>query len=97
MLKRFGPENSSPLSFPLKGWTLALDLPAGIDGLATTLDDLDEEVLTAGGRLYLAKDSRTTGAVIESGYPRIGQFRATKARVDPDNLFRSDLSRRLGL
>ncbi|MDQ1249131.1 MAG: decaprenylphospho-beta-D-ribofuranose 2-oxidase [Actinomycetota bacterium] len=97
VLKRFGPENGFPLSFPMAGWTLALDLPAGIDGLGDTLDDLDEAVLAAGGRFYLAKDSRTTGDVIAAGYPQLDKFRAVKAAHDPNNLFRSDLSRRLGL
>lgn len=97
VLKRFGPENSSPLSFPMSGWTLALDLPAGIDQLGPTLDDLDQHVLAAGGRFYLAKDSRTTAATFAAGYPRIDEFRAVRAAVDPDNLFVSDQSRRLGL
>ncbi len=97
VLKRFGPENGFPLSFPMKGWTLALDLPAGVDALGPTLDALDEAVLAAGGRFYLAKDSRTTAAVLAAGYPNIDQFRAVKAAVDPDNLFVSDQSRRLGL
>lgn len=97
VLKRFGPANGSPLSFPMSGWTLALDLPAGIDGLAATLDLLDQEVIAAGGRLYLAKDSRTTGEIIAAGYPQLDEFRAVKAAVDPTNLFRSDQSRRLGL
>lgn len=97
VLKRFGPENGFPLSFPMKGWTLALDLPAGVDSLGPTLDALDEAVLSAGGRFYLAKDSRTTAATLAAGYPNIDQFRAVKAAIDPDNLFVSDQSRRLGL
>ncbi|MCB0914110.1 MAG: FAD-binding oxidoreductase [Actinobacteria bacterium] len=97
VLKRFGPDNGFPLSFPMKGWTLALDLPAAVDSLGSTLDSLDEAVLAAGGRFYLAKDSRTTPATLAAGYPQIDRFRAVKAAIDPDHLFVSDQSRRLGL
>jgi decaprenylphospho-beta-D-ribofuranose 2-oxidase len=61
------------------------------------LDELDEQVLVAGGRLYLAKDSRAVPATIAAGYPRLGEFRAVKNDVDPRGVFVSDLSRRLAL
>jgi len=98
VLKRFGPgRTQSPLSFPLAGWTLAIDLPARTPGLGAVLDELDEEVLVAGGRLYLAKDSRAVPATIAAGFPRLGEFRAVKNDVDPRGVFVSDLSRRLAL
>jgi decaprenylphospho-beta-D-ribofuranose 2-oxidase len=96
VLKRFGPGDPGPLSFPMAGWTLAVDIPVG-PGLDRLFAQLDELVLGAGGRLYLAKDSRMSAATLAASYPRLDDFRAVRARVDPDGMFRSDLARRLAL
>lgn len=96
VLKRFGPGNAAPLSFPMPGWTLAVDIPVGA-GLDRLFAELDSLVLGAGGRLYLAKDSRMSAATLAASYPRLDDFRAVRARVDPDGVFRSDLARRLAL
>ncbi len=95
VLKRFGPSNQAPLSFPSPGWTLAADVPAAIDGLLSALDGLDEEVAAAGGRLYLAKDSRQSAAMFKRTYPRLDSWRAERRRLDPRGVFCSDQSRRL--
>jgi decaprenylphospho-beta-D-ribofuranose 2-oxidase len=97
VLKRFGPAGEGMLSFPMAGWTLALDLPAAGGGLADLLDRLDRLVLDAGGRLYFAKDSRMPAAVVPAMYPRLAEWQAVRRRLDPAGRLQSDLGRRLGL
>jgi len=96
VLKRFGAANEAPLSFPTPGWTLTVDLPVA-PGLAELCDRLDDLVLDAGGRLYLAKESRTSAATLHRMYPRLDEWRKVRAAVDPAGVFTSDLSRRLAL
>lgn len=97
VLKRFGPGNPAPLSFPMPGWTLAADVPARVDGLDRVLDELDELVVQAGGRLYFAKDSRQSPEMVRRTYPRLAEWQAVRDRMDPDRAFTSDLARRLAL
>ncbi len=100
VLKRFGPGGpgkSGPLSFPLAGLTLAIDLPAGAPGLYGALEEADALVVGAGGRVYLAKDARLRAPTLAAMYPDLERFRELRARVDPDGVLRSDLGRRLGL
>ncbi|MFD9544667.1 FAD-binding protein [Streptomyces sp. NPDC060022] len=97
VLGRFGEGGPGWLSFPSPGWTLSFGLPAGLPGLARFLDGLDDEVAAAGGRVCLAKDARLRPEALAAMYPRLPEFRALRAELDPRGAFRSDLSRRLAL
>jgi decaprenylphospho-beta-D-ribofuranose 2-oxidase len=97
VLKRLGAESGGMLSFPKPGWTLTLDLPAGVDGLGHLLRELDELVMAAGGRHYLAKDAFCSPEVIRAGYPRLEEWTTIRNSVDPDGLWVSDQARRLEL
>jgi decaprenylphospho-beta-D-ribofuranose 2-oxidase len=96
-LKRFGPASGAPLSFPAPGWSMAMEMPAGNPRLGPLLDELDRLVADAGGRIYLAKDSRMSRAAFDAMYGGLHGWRAARARLDPSGVFKSDLGRRLGL
>ena len=96
-LKRFGRGNPGPLSFPIDGWTIAIDLPAAAPELGTLLTRLDSITAQAGGRVYLAKDSRLRPNTLRAMYPRLEEWCAVRRRADPAGLMCSDLARRLHL
>jgi decaprenylphospho-beta-D-ribofuranose 2-oxidase len=97
VLKYFGESNPGPLSFPGPGWTLSIDVPTDVGGLAPLLDRLDRRVLDVGGRLYLAKDSRMRPEHLPLMYPRLDEWREVRDSLDPDRRLNSDLARRLDL
>jgi FAD/FMN-containing dehydrogenase len=96
VLKAFGAANESPLSFPLEGYTLALDFKMQ-DDLLPLLDELDRMVLDHGGRLYLAKDARMSAATFRQSYPRWEAFQALRERYGARGKFISLQAQRLGL
>jgi decaprenylphospho-beta-D-ribofuranose 2-oxidase len=96
VLKRLGPQGG-PLAFPMPGWTLTADFAANSSQLDVLLDGLDELVVGAGGRVYLAKDSRLRPELFAAMYPGLSRWREIQRRLDPDGRMRSDLARRLGL
>ena len=96
VLKLFGEGNRAPLSFPMAGWNVCVDFPIK-PGLHEFLAGLDARILRFGGRLYTAKDSRTTAAAFHAMYPRIDEWIATRRAIDPDAVFASDMARRLEL
>jgi FAD/FMN-containing dehydrogenase len=95
VFKRMG-EGQGILSFPFKGYTLAIDFPV-TKQLLTFTPKLDAKVLAAGGRLYLGKDALLEEGMFKAMYPQYRQWLAIKQKYDPGNKFSSNISRRLGL
>ena len=96
VLKKFSKGNDNYLSFPRAGYTLAMDFKRD-DKLSPLLDQLDEIVLSYGGRQYLAKDARMSERVFKESYENWEKFIAVKTKYDPENIFSSQQSKRLGL
>lgn len=96
VIKTLGGAGRGPLSFPLRGVTLALDFPwkRGVDALLASLHDLTAD---CGGRVYLAKDSALTAAQFRRMYPAVQEFQSLLSRIDPGRRMRSDMSHRLQL
>lgn len=95
VLKVFGKQDDL-ISFPMEGYTLALDFPVR-KGLFAFLDELDALVLQYGGRLYLTKDARMQQEVFWKSYPNAERFADLVKTFDPAGKFRSVQSDRLRL
>lgn len=72
VLKRFGAQDGR-LSFPMEGYTLALDFPINRRSLAL-MPELDRITADHGGRFYLAKDSRISAETLRRTDPRWTAF-----------------------
>lgn len=96
VLKAFGKSNDNYLSFPMEGYTLALDFKID-SGLFDFLNGLDQVVLACGGRLYLTKDARMSESVFKTGYPLWEKFVTSRVKYGADKIFNSMQSHRIGL
>lgn len=96
VLKLFGKQNVNLLSFPMEGYTLALDFKIE-DGLFELLEQLDVMVLDYGGRIYLTKDARMSEQTFKESYPHWELFQEVRAHYGAQGKFSSCQSQRLGL
>ena len=96
VLKLYGKANDNWLSFPIEGYSLALDFKIE-KGLFELLDKLDEIVVKHKGRIYLTKDVRVSKETFEKGYPQIETFRAYRKENKMDETFQSHQSKRVGI
>lgn len=96
VLKLYGKANDNYLSFPIEGYSLALDFKIE-KGLFELLDKLDEIVVKHEGRIYLTKDVRVSKETFEKGYPQIETFRQYRKENKMDEKFQSHQSKRVGI
>lgn len=96
VLKTLGGDGPGYLSFPLKGWTLALDFPTR-PATVELLARLEALTLDHGGRIYMAKDSVMAPDSVGRMYPGLRQFRQVLRHIDPQGHWQSDMARRLAL
>lgn len=96
VLKLYGAENKNWLSFPMEGYSLALDFKMQ-SGLAEFISDLTDQVVALGGRVYLAKDALLSKEQFEQSYAHVEQFRALRKELNLNCHFQSLQSQRLGL
>lgn len=95
VLKLFG-DSGKGVSFPMKGYTLAMDFPVK-PAVFELLDDLDQLVRKYKGRIYLAKDARMSASTLTSTYEALEEFKTQKQVNDPTGLWQSHQSNRLDL
>ncbi len=96
VLKRMGDGRAGMLSFPMAGYTLAIDFPARQQA-ETLIAELEAMTLEAGGRLYLGKDALAPGEMIKAMYPEWEAWRAEADKADPEGQLITDMVRRLAL
>lgn len=96
VLKQFGEANDNLLSFPMAGYTLALDFKL-TNKTISLLKSLDDMVVGVGGRIYLTKDALMTEMAFKTTYPRWQEFEAVRHKYGAIGKFASTQSQRLGL
>lgn len=96
VLKRLGAGRAGYMSFPMEGLTLAVDF-RNRDGVANLARELEDMAANAGGRIYLAKDSLSSGQRVKSTYPDWSKWRDAAEKADPDHALETGLVRRLNL
>ncbi len=96
VIKAFGKSNNNLLSFPMEGYTLALDFKIDKD-IFVLLERLDKIVLEYGGRIYLTKDARMSESTFKSSYHKYGIFRKVREKYKAFDKFKSMQSIRLNM
>ncbi len=96
VFKQFGDQNENLLSFPMKGYALALDFKWD-NRVKSLFSELDAMVADMGGRIYLSKDALMSEAVFKATYPSWQAFESVREKYGAAGKFSSVQSKRLGL
>jgi decaprenylphospho-beta-D-ribofuranose 2-oxidase len=96
VLKQFGPANQNLLSFPIEGYTLALDFKVSQPTI-DLLRRLDDIVAGMGGRVYLSKDALMREVSFKTMYSNWERFESVREKYGAIGKFTSSQSKRLGL
>jgi decaprenylphospho-beta-D-ribofuranose 2-oxidase len=96
VIKKMGSGRTGYMSFPMEGYTLAVDFPNGPKALEL-IASLTDQVAASGGRIYFAKDSTATAGQVDAMYPERSKWRDVISLADPSGALKTDLVRRLNL
>jgi hypothetical protein len=94
VLKLYGASNPNLLSFPIEGYSLALDFKMQ-PGLISFIEKLTDQVIELGGRVYLSKDALLLKSQFNSSYANADKFREFRKQMNLEKHFQSLLSKRL--
>lgn len=94
VIKRMGAGRAGLMSFPMEGYTLAVDFRSGAQA-SKLIAELEATAADAGGRVYLAKDATLQAKHLPAMYPELAKFAAAAQKADPDGIYETDLTRRL--
>jgi len=96
VLKLYGKENNNLLSFPMSGYSLALDFK-NTESNKRLISSLTDYIIGLNGRVYLAKDSIMTKDQFNKSYKNVSKFKKIRKKYLLDSSFASLQSSRLGL
>lgn len=96
VLKRMGPGRAGYMSFPMEGYTLAVDFPNRAEA-RDLIARLNQMTADAGGRLYFAKDSLARPDSMAAMYAELPDWQKQVRKADPEGRLMTDMVRRLKL